>query len=86
MQLCSKMCGVTGQIVCPMQLTMSACVSTCLTDATTCGPQSAAYYACLVENGPAALMCDDAQMIVILNKGYCAKESAALVACLTAMP
>jgi hypothetical protein len=82
-ELCSKMCGVVGQIACPIQPSMSDCVASCIACATTCGPEQAAYYACLVANGAAALMCDDAQMMIVFRDGFCVKEGKAEIDCLT---
>lgn len=82
-QLCAQMCQVALQVVCPSQPTMDACVTSCLSDTTPCASQTSAYYACLVTAGPGALMCDQVQQLVVLKSGYCSKESADLVTCLS---
>jgi hypothetical protein len=80
--LCSGMCQVTLQIVCPNQPTMTDCVSACLASASLCTAQGMALDQCLVANGPQALECDQVQQAVVLKDGFCVQESMDLVTCL----
>jgi hypothetical protein len=80
--LCSGMCQVTLQIVCPNQPTMADCVSACLASASLCTAQGMALDQCLVANGPQALECDQVQQAVVLKDGFCVQESMDLVTCL----
>jgi hypothetical protein len=80
--LCSGMCQVTLQIVCPNQPTMADCVAACLASASLCAAQGMALDQCLVTNGPQALACDQVQQAVVVRDGFCVQESANLVTCL----
>ena len=80
--LCNQMCQLAAQISCPNQPTVDACVTTCL-GATTCTPALGAFLRCVVDAGPPALGCNQAQGAIVLQGNFCGAENAALIACVT---
>jgi hypothetical protein len=80
--LCAGMCAATLDIECPNQPTMSACVEECIGQMLPCHAEVAVYFACIANNGPASVECDEVRQTVMVRDDYCRAEVDSLVACL----
>jgi hypothetical protein len=79
--ICGQMCEVVEALACSVRPTMDACLTTCLSEASICPTETAAYYHCLSIDGTAALMCNPI-VGAIRRTGFCDDEAANVGTCI----